>query len=264
MLDLLDERVGRADVDNAEVVDCVERFVLLVRRSESSLVLVEEEVLPVGGVCFSEVVSCSGLVGDGSRVGAQDGLTQRLGLLVVLDRRGFPTNESSDVRLQEENARSQPGASESKEGGKQRTHIKQLQVLRPQSVPVPPLHLVDSDEERVVHNVHLLEKLGVSPQLLAQQRRLLGSEVERPVASNPVDVLEDGPLLIFGLLLGVLATSRRSLEVVRFVDVAVGREEVVLSEEERGSQRKSAREERTRRLTMMTKWIFLPLGSLTR
>jgi len=131
----------------------------------------------------------------------------------------------------------------SEEGGKDasKTHIEQLQILSSQPIPVPSLHLVNPHQQRVVHDVHLLQELCIPPELFAEQGSLLRSEVEFPISSNPVDVLEDGSLLVLGFLLGVLSTDGGSFEVVGFVDVSMGREEVVLRSEERGRGERSVR-----------------------
>lgn len=76
--------------------------------------------------------------------------------------------------------------------------------------------------------MRVLEKLGVAAELLGEECSFLWPELEYPVAADPVDVLQDGARLLARLVLGVLASDRRALEVERLVDVAVRWEEVVL------------------------------------
>jgi hypothetical protein len=98
MLDLLDARVRRADVDDAEVVDLIERLVRFVRRPQPALVLVEEEVLPVGDVGFGEVVGRA-LLAERPRVRTLDGLTDGGGFGRGFDGGGFATGGGVDLGL---------------------------------------------------------------------------------------------------------------------------------------------------------------------
>jgi len=119
MLHLLDERVRRTDVDHAEVVDHVHRLVALVRRSQPSLVLVEQEVFPVGCIGLGEMVSRSRSV-DGSRIRTKNGFSEGLGFVSVLDRGGFTTDEATDVGLwRMEDKEEGGGKKNGKEGGKE-------------------------------------------------------------------------------------------------------------------------------------------------
>lgn len=52
MLNLLHERVRRTDIDDAQVIDLVERFVGFVRRPQAAFVLIKEKVLSIGHVGF--------------------------------------------------------------------------------------------------------------------------------------------------------------------------------------------------------------------
>ena len=76
----------------------------------------------------------------------------------------------------------------------------------------------------MVHDVRTLQELCVAPELLSEERSLLRPELERPVAADPIDVLEDGTRFLACLILGVLAADRRALQVKGLVDIAVRRE----------------------------------------
>lgn len=70
-------------------------------------------------------------------------------------------------------------------------------------VNVASYDVVDAGEQRVVHDAELLHELGVAPQLLLEQRLLLGSESKVTVTADKVEVFEDSPRVILRLVLGI-------------------------------------------------------------
>ena len=46
------------------------------------------------------------------------------------------------------------------------THVEDVKRRFSQIVPVAPFHIVDSDQQRVVHHIHLFQEFHVPPQLL--------------------------------------------------------------------------------------------------
>jgi hypothetical protein len=94
-------------------------------------------------------------------------------------------------------------------------------------VTVPARGVVDADEQRVVHDVQVLEELGVAAELLGEERAALGPDLELLAAVDPVEVLEHRARVLGRPRLGVLAPDGAALEVVRLVHVLVRREKVV-------------------------------------
>ena len=84
-----------------------------------------------------------------------------------------------------------------------------------------------TDEQTVIHHTDRLEELRVTTELLRQERTLLRAQLEHLVAVDPVEVFEDRTGVLFRLFFRVHSPDGTPLEIVRLVNVLVGREEVV-------------------------------------
>jgi hypothetical protein len=84
-----------------------------------------------------------------------------------------------------------------------RTHLEDGEHAVAKVVDVATVDVMNASEQRVVHDAELLHELGVAPQLLLEQRLLLGSESKMTVTADKVEVLEDSPRIILRLLLGI-------------------------------------------------------------
>lgn len=111
------------------------------------------------------------------------------------------------------------------------TYREDFQSVASDIVLVATLHVMDADEETVIHDTDLLEELRVSPELLRQQRTLLGAKLKRLAAMDPVDILQRRSWVLARTIFGILPSNRRALQVVRFVNIAMGWEEVVHDDE---------------------------------
>ena len=217
MLDFLHKAVRRQDVDHAEVVHRIERLVLLVRRAEPSFVLGEEEVLSVAGVLFGQDPITGALQ---VRVGVLARVVHRAAHDVrVLRREG--RHRASAVRIPVVPVRV-----------RLRRYVdiggrKDAEGVASDVVAVPALHVVYADEERVIHHLEHLEKLGVAAELLREERTFLGAEREFLATLDPIEVLKHRPRVFTSTVLGVYPTDCAALEIVCLVDILVSREEVV-------------------------------------
>lgn len=91
------------------------------------------------------------------------------------------------------------------------TYLENGQHAIPQIIPIALDHIMESDQQTVIHDAHFLQELRVGPQLLLEKRPLLRSEIERPPTVDPVEVLQDGSRVCSGLFFGILSADRRSL-----------------------------------------------------
>ena len=189
MFDPLHDAVRRQDVDDTEIIHRVERQVLLVRRAKAAFVLVKEEVLTVARV----------LLGQNAFADAFDvrvrvpvhGAPHDVGLLRGGRRRrccAAPMQTAVRVRLWR--------------------HVdfgwrKDPERVAPDVVSVPTLHVVYTDQKRIIHHAKLLEKLGVAAELFREERTLLRAELEFLAAVDPIEVFEHRTRVLACALLGV-------------------------------------------------------------
>jgi hypothetical protein len=75
--------------------------------------------------------------------------------------------------------------------------------------------------------LELLEELGVAAELLCEEGALFRTELELLATIDPVEVLEHRPRILTCTLLRIYSTDGATLEVVRFMNIFMGREEVV-------------------------------------
>lgn len=90
-------------------------------------------------------------------------------------------------------------------------HLEHSELVVTQLVSVPASHIVEPDQQTVIHDAEPLEQLGVPPELLVEELALLRPDVEDPAAFDPVEVFEDRARLGRGLLLRILSTDRGAL-----------------------------------------------------
>lgn len=98
MLHLLDKRVRRTNVDDTEIIYLVEWLVAFVRCAQSTLILIEEEVLSIGDIGFREMVGRS-ILTKSPRIGSLNGFPDCRGFGRGLDGRRLASGESIDVGL---------------------------------------------------------------------------------------------------------------------------------------------------------------------
>jgi len=75
--------------------------------------------------------------------------------------------------------------------------------------------------------LEILEELGVAAELLSKKGTLFRTELEFLAAVDPVDVLEHRPWVLTCTLLRIYTTDGATLEVVRLMNIFMGREKVV-------------------------------------
>jgi hypothetical protein len=100
----------------------------------------------------------------------------------------------------------------------------------PQVILIPSSHVVDASQKRVIDDPESLEQLGVTFELLLEQRLLLRAKLELSTPPNPIEVLEHCPGVLSSLVFGIVSTDRGAFQVVRLVNIAVRREKVVHDE----------------------------------
>ena len=111
-------------------------------------------------------------------------------------------------------------------------HTDYFEGVSPQVVSISPHHIVHPDEETIIHDVHLFQKLRISFKLFRQECPLLWPQLQSFASVDPVEVLECDLVLFFGsLLLRVESPNRAALKVVCLVNVFVRWEKVVHDDE---------------------------------
>jgi len=107
-------------------------------------------------------------------------------------------------------------------------HADYFEGISPQVVSITPHHVMHTDEQAVIHDVHLFQKLRIPFELFRQECPFLWPQLQSFSSVDPVEVFERHLVLFFcSLFLRVESTNCAALEVVRFMDVLVGREKVV-------------------------------------
>ena len=110
---------------------------------------------------------------------------------------------------------------------RRKTHREDPERVPPHVILVSPPHIMDPNEQRVIHHAQLLQQLRIPPELLCEQSAFLRAQLERLAAVDPVEVLQYRTRVLRRTLLRVLTADGRALEIVRLVDVLVRGEEVV-------------------------------------
>ena len=111
-------------------------------------------------------------------------------------------------------------------------HTDYFEGISPQVVSVTPHHVVYTDEETVIHDVHFFQELRVSFELFRQECPLLRPQLQSFASVDPVEVLECDLILFFGsLILRVESSNCTTLKVVCLVNVFVRWEKVVHNDE---------------------------------
>ena len=103
-------------------------------------------------------------------------------------------------------------------------HREDTEGIPSNIVLVLPPHVVNANEQRVIHHSKLLQHFSVTSKLLRQERMFLWIELEH---LDRVEILQDCTQILSSLLFRALATDSGTLEIVRLVDIFVRREEVV-------------------------------------
>ena len=86
---------------------------------------------------------------------------------------------------------------------------------------------MDADEQAVIHHTDAAQELCIASQLLCQQCPLLRAELEQLAPVDPVEVFEHSSRICSGFFLGVFPPNCAPLEIIRLVDIPVGREQIV-------------------------------------
>jgi len=107
------------------------------------------------------------------------------------------------------------------------THREDLEGVLPQIIFITPLHIMDSDQQAIVHNMYRLQELRISSELLGQQCPLFRSKFEHISAVDPVEIFENSPRVSRSFFLRILSAHGAALQVVRFVYILMWREKVV-------------------------------------
>lgn len=107
------------------------------------------------------------------------------------------------------------------------TYLEDLESIFPQVIPITALHIVDPNEQTVIHHIDLFQEFRVPPELFRQQRAFLRPQFNHPLTVDPVEIFEDCTRVLASLGLWVLAPDCTPLEVVRLVNITMRREEVI-------------------------------------
>ena len=111
-------------------------------------------------------------------------------------------------------------------------HADYLEGVSPQVISITPHHIVHTDEETIIHDVHLFQELRISFELFRQERPLFRPQLQSFVPVDPVEVLECDLVLFFSsLLLRIESPNCTALKVICLVNVFVRREKVVHNDE---------------------------------
>lgn len=98
MLELLDERIRRQDIDDAQIIDRIHRIIRLIGRSKTTFILVEDERLPITRILLWQ---CNRLCPEFLRVRFSHSSSHGngFGRFATLDSSRFATHPW-DIRLQ--------------------------------------------------------------------------------------------------------------------------------------------------------------------
>jgi hypothetical protein len=104
------------------------------------------------------------------------------------------------------------------------THRKHFESVIPHVVAIPSPHVVDADQQTVVHHTDAAQELCVASYLFRQQCSLFWAELEQLAPINPIEILEHCSRICSSLFFGILPPNRAPFEIVGFMDVPMGRE----------------------------------------
>lgn len=103
--------------------------------------------------------------------------------------------------------------------------LEDPQLVVPQPFAVSTPHVVQPNQQTVVHDAELLEQRGISLQLLFKQPLLCRPQFYPTPSMKPIQIFQHRSRL--GFVLWILSSNRRALEIKCFVYVTMGRKEVI-------------------------------------
>jgi len=109
----------------------------------------------------------------------------------------------------------------------QDTYREDFQRIFPYVIAIASLHVVNPDKQAIIHDVDFPQQFCISSQLLRQQSSFLWSELQHLATVDPIQVLQDSPWVCSGLFLRILSSHSATLQVIRLMDIPMGREEIV-------------------------------------
>jgi len=86
---------------------------------------------------------------------------------------------------------------------------------------------MNPNQQTIIHHIHRLQKLGIPPQLLRQQRLLLRPQLKHIPAVDPIQILKHRSGVLHRFFLWVLPTHSAALQIVRLMHILMRWEEVV-------------------------------------
>lgn len=109
--------------------------------------------------------------------------------------------------------------------------MEDAQLIFSNIVAIASFHIVNPNQQRIIHYTDLLQELGVPAKLFGEQRSLLRSKLEPSSTMDPVQVFERSLRVLFRLFFRVFPTPSRAFEVIRLVDIAMRGKQVVHDDE---------------------------------
>lgn len=194
-------------IDDSQVVNLLSGRVVLVGGLEAPIIAIEIEVLPSLLHVIWHLIAA--LV-HGNRLLVLDDLAELLCLPSVFQLRGRPLKRIGYVIL-----------------GSISTGLEHLQGLVAEVFLVALLQVMDTNQERVVHDLQLLQELHIPVHLLNESLLLDRSKLQVQVPPQPVEIFQGGSGVLLQILLLEISSDGRSLQVERAMDIPVRREQVV-------------------------------------
>lgn len=93
-------------------------------------------------------------------------------------------------------------------------------------VLVSSLNIMDSDQQTIIHDVESRQQFNIPFGLLHKQVSFLWSQLQLPIPVDPIEILLCCTRVVGKLFVADGTSKSRALQVIGFVDVPVGGEDI--------------------------------------
>lgn len=198
-------------IDDTQVINLLSRLAILVGGPESAIIRVEDQIFPL---IQNLIRHFSGRLFERNRSLPFQSQPQLTGFARILELGRCP-HQQIGVRILVAIA----------------TGLEDLQRLVTKLLFVPSTQIVNSHQQRIIHDVEFLQELDVSPELRHEHLLFHRALLEMSFSSQPVEILHRRSRIPLQIFFTQIATDGRPLEVERLVDVSVRWEKIVHHDE---------------------------------